>query len=193
MADEMDRRISEFIAVHCRVSVAEGEHLRRTGFERYGTSLRWLQMEMGLDDPLFFLDAVHPENVADFIPENHTLFDTLNSIPIPKAILTNSSTAHAHRVLKYLGVEECFKAVFDLQFNGFEGKPNTGAYERVLLSLGIQAGETMFIDDVPRYLEAFHQLGGSCILVDELNHHPDSAFQRIHGLDELPSLLETTV
>jgi putative hydrolase of the HAD superfamily len=167
LAAEMHERMTGFVAEHLGLPRESAQILRQDGFRRYGTTLRWLQLEAGLAEPDRFLDYVHPENLVDFLPPTPDLRRLLDSLPLPKSILTNAPRSHALRVLRHFGIEDCFGQVFDLQWNRYEGKPQRAAYERPLSALGIGADEAVFIDDVPDYLATFAAMGGNCVLVDE--------------------------
>lgn len=185
MAAEMNRLMSVFVADYLKLPLDEATAVRTAGFKRHGTTLRWLQAERGLADPDLFLEAVHPANVAELLPRRPRLREFLGSFSTPKVVLTNAPRSHAERVLNHLGIADCFDAVFDLQASGYVGKPNASAYERVLASRGARAAGTVFIDDIPEYLQGFARLGGHCILVDESGRHPNERWATVASLFDL--------
>ena len=189
LSDEMDMRMTRFVARHMGMSLEEAGRLRHQGYVKYGTTLRWLIEEAGLDNPMDFLQEVHPAEVGDYIAHEPGLRRLLDSIPLRKAVLTNSPLFHAERVLEHCGIRPCFERVFDLVFNQYKGKPDPSSYLRVLDNLGLEAGEVLFIDDVPRYLEGFRALGGQCLLVDEGGWHLDAGFPAIGHMEDLPGWL----
>jgi putative hydrolase of the HAD superfamily len=196
LADEMHQRMTDFVAKHLGVSFEDALALRQEGFRKHGTTLRWLQREGHLAEPDHFLDYVHPDNLQDFLKPSPNLRTLLESIPLPKAILTNAPHAHALRILRYFDVESCFDQVFDLQWNQYEGKPRRSAYERPLSALGIAANQAVFIDDLPDYLATFVEMGGNCILVDESGRHSINQHggQRpwtvVQSVFDLPSVIQ---
>jgi putative hydrolase of the HAD superfamily len=171
LAAEMHERMTGFVAEHLGLPHEAAQALRQEGFRKHGTTLRWLQLEAGLSEPDSFLDYVHPENLCDLLPPAPDLRRLLDSLALPKSILTNAPRNHALRVLRHYGIEDCFGQVFDLQWNRYEGKPHRSAYERPLSALGLGANEAVFIDDVPDYLATFAAMGGNCVLVDESDAH----------------------
>lgn len=164
---ELGRRINKYAAEYIGISEEEALRLRRTEMKEYGTTMRWLVQRYGLSDLRHYIETVHPENVEDFIAKDAGLKGFLDSLPVPKSILTNSPTSHARRVLRHLEIEECFEHVFDLDYSSFRGKPHRETYESVLEAIGKRAQEVMFVDDVPSYLMGFRRLGGVAVLVDE--------------------------
>jgi len=190
MSAEIERRMSVFVAEFLGVSLEESNGLRQKGYEEFGTTLRWLQVQCGLDDPGVFLLRVHPENVADYISPIQGLKHMLDSIDLPKAVMTNGPMHHARRVLRHLGIEECFGRIYDLSFNDYQGKPYPQAFMKVLGDLDLASNEVLFIDDVPRYLDGFAALGGQCLLVDETGRHKHAPYRRIQSILDLPDYLE---
>ena len=167
LADEMHRRMTSFVAQYLKISLSQAEIIRKAGFTRHGTTMRWLQVEQGMQNPAEFLEYVHPVNLDEFLVPAPELRPFIESIPLPKVILTNAPHNHAQRILKFYGIEDCFGEIFDLEANNYVGKPNRSVYEKCLSVMACPAQEAIFIDDIPAYLETFDMIGGHCILVDE--------------------------
>lgn len=188
---EIERRINGYAARYLGVSEQEADRLRQTEKMAYGTTMRWLSERHGMSDVEDYIEAVHPENVGDFIEKNRGLKALLESIPLPKSILTNSPPIHAHRILRYLDIEDCFEHVFDLAFSSYRGKPHPETYRSALAAIGKRAEEVAFIDDIPGYLSGFKALGGVAVLIDETGskHVDDPEIKVVGDLSELPRLL----
>ncbi|MGB4572275.1 MAG: HAD-IA family hydrolase [Rectinemataceae bacterium] len=189
MEDGVVLRMNDFVASWLGVSHEEGIRLRREGVRRYGTSLEWLIKEKGFKDTEVYLQAVHPEGEEWCIRPDPELGLLLDSIPLPKAILTNAPREHAERVLRKLGISDRFKTIYDLRFNGLVGKPAPDAFLKPLADFGYSVGETLFIDDLPKYARGYSALGGRAVLKDEGDRYADQGFERIRSLAELPALL----
>ena len=193
MGPELTRRMNLYVAEYLGVSVEEAKRLRRSDMRTYGTTMRWLIQRHGLTDINDYIDKIHPEDVTQLVTASAELPRILDSIKIPKSILTNSPAAHAHRVLRHLGVEDRFEHVFDLSYSNYQGKPHKETYEQVLSAIGHPAPEVLFIDDIPDYLRPFDELGGKIVLVDEMGKRSSELEGRpsIRSLAELPALLAT--
>ncbi|GAB1456599.1 hypothetical protein MASR2M48_19070 [Spirochaetota bacterium] len=96
---------------------------------------------------------------------------------------------HAERVLKKLRIADKFLRVFDVRFCGLKGKPSTSAIDAVLDAIGIPAEETLFADDIPRYVSGFVAKGGRGVLIDHFGRHPDSGLPTIKTIYELSAFL----
>ncbi|HEQ71213.1 MAG TPA: pyrimidine 5'-nucleotidase, partial [Spirochaetia bacterium] len=110
---EIARRMTAFVAEFFSCDTTRAETIRREYARRFGTTLGGLLAVGGLQDPELFLERVHPENVADYIPKNAALGKMLAALPYSKAVLTNSPREHAERVLERLEIRSFFPHVFD--------------------------------------------------------------------------------
>jgi putative hydrolase of the HAD superfamily len=184
---EISRRMTAFVAGHLGIAPEQAERARRENFPRYGSTLRWLREEHGMGDPEEFLESCHPADVERYLEPDPLLRDALASVRIPKAILTNSISEHAERVLSRLGIRDLFERVFDLRFSGYRGKPDPSTYRGVLRALGMRAPEVLFVDDSISYLTAFREMGGQALLVSGASQ--GGGLPWIRRLAELPAYL----
>jgi putative hydrolase of the HAD superfamily len=162
---EMNRRINILLCERLSITEEEARALRREYLPVYGTTLHWLQVCHGLKDVQAYMDAVHPEDLSEYIPPNPELRSLLEEVPYGLEILTNGPEAHARRVLKALGINDLFPHIYALEWLGFKGKPYACAYEKVMDHLDEKASDILFFDDKEVNLEAFAGLGGHGILV----------------------------
>ncbi len=189
MERDILRRMTDYVAGFLGISPEEAIILRRERVRNYGTTLEWLMAEEGLTDTEEYLAAIHPRGEEYCIPADPDLEVFLDSIALPKAILTNSPTEHAERILAKLGIAECFSAVYDIRFNHFHGKPHHSAFDRVLSSFGYPASEVFFVDDLRHYVRGFYDMGGYSALLDEHDRYRDFPLPRIHSLYEIADIL----
>ena len=139
--------------------------LRRSYFERYGTTLRGLQIHKQVD-PVDYLAYVHDLPLQDYLTPNPQLHQLLMSLPQRRWIFTNADAAHARRVLETLNLVDCFHGVIDVFAMGFACKPERRAFEKAMQIAGeTDAGCCMLIDDAPRNLAAARSMGFAAILV----------------------------
>lgn len=190
----LDRAIShlmsDFVADYLRITWEEAHLLRKTVAVPFGTTLQWLRLAYGFHDMDAYFEAVHPKNLEDYIPYDPALEATLESISLPKAILTNSPIEHARRVLSRLQVEKYFPRVFDIRYNKFRGKPYSDAYHNVIREIGEDIKHVLFVDDLPHYILPFRNLGGHGLLVDEEGVHINANLPVISKITDLNSYLQ---
>jgi putative hydrolase of the HAD superfamily len=190
MEADIVRRMNQFAATLIGVTVDEAIALRRECMKRYGTTLEWLMAEHGFDDSDGYFEAVHPDGEEEVLEPDADLAPFLDSIGLPKYIFTNGPMEHAIRVLRRLGIGDRFDRIFDVRFNRLKGKPAREAVERVLSAIGLPASDTLFVDDMPRYVQGFADCGGRGILIDHEGRYPGSGLPTIKTIYELPIYIE---
>lgn len=183
------KRINAFVAEYLGVAVDEVVRQRREGVKHYGTTLEWLMKEKGFSDVERYFLFIHPDNEADQLTQDKRLADTLKQMPYKKIILTNSPMEHAIRILQILGIESLFSGIYDIRFNQLVGKPHPDAFFRALDTEGLSVEETVFIDDLPKYVQGYRDLGGRAILKDEGDRFSHLGMERIKTVHELPAIL----
>lgn len=183
------RRMTEYAADYLGIPYEEAVDQRRSRMSAYGTTLEWLMRDHGFSDVEGYFRVVHPEGEEEPLEADPALARILDSIALPKAIFTNGPMEHAERILDRLGIRSAFSAIYDIRFNELRGKPHVSAVHRVCAACGVEAGETLFVDDIPRYVRGFLEAGGQAVLIDECDRHHDSGLTRIHSMIELPSLV----
>lgn len=194
MEEDLIRRIGIFSSKYLGVSAERATQMRREGVVSYGTTLEWLVAEHGLTDVDGYYAFVHPEGEEEGLHPDPALRDFIARLPVPSSILTNAPMEHAKRVLKKLDLEGLFKHIFDIRWNGLEGKPAENAFRRVLDAIGQKPEETLFIDDLPHYLEGYSKIGGACVLVDDQGRYPQAPYPRVRSILEIgPFLVEDSV
>jgi putative hydrolase of the HAD superfamily len=191
MDNDITERMVKYVAEYLSMPLDEAREYRRQRAKNFGTTLEWLTAEEGFTHPEAFFAIVHPEGEEYCIEADPELGRILDSIGLRKAVLTNSPSEHAERVLRKLGVADRFEAIYDIRFNGLKGKPPPDAYTRVCAALGEKIDETLFVDDMPKYVRGFIDLGGQGALIDEGDRFADEGLPRIRSLSELPALVAT--
>jgi putative hydrolase of the HAD superfamily len=189
LEDNVGRRIVAYLASYLRVSPEEAVRQRRENIQIYGTTLEWLVAEKGLTDIEDYYRVIHPEGEADSLSPNPQLRNFLQTLSLPMAILTNSPREHADRVIERLAIGDLFTHIFDIRWNQLKGKPAPEVFYRVLDTLGTKPETTLFIDDMPRYVKGYLEIGGKGLLFDEEDAYPDYPHDRIRTLPELITFL----
>jgi putative hydrolase of the HAD superfamily len=189
MDRDITRRMNEYVAAYLGISLDAAFELRKERARKYSTTLEWLTVEQGFADPEAFFAAVHPEGEEYCLEPDPELARALDAVEIPKAILTNSPSEHARRVLRKLGVADRVSAIYDIRFNSLRGKPWPEAYLRACEASGASVEETLFVDDMPRYVRGFVDLGGRGLIVDEAGRFASELLPRIGSLSELPDFM----
>jgi len=163
---EIGRRIPLYMIERMGFAPDKAERLRRLYFMQYGTSLRGLQIENGVDAE-DYLRFVHDVPVEEYLAPNPALDAMLGRIRLDKVIFTNADAAHARRVMDRLGVTRHFSQVIDIHAVGYHCKPDPEAYRRVLDILDVPGAACVMVEDSVRNLKPARDLFGmATVIVD---------------------------
>lgn len=163
---------------------AERERL----FHTHGTTMRGLVAEYHIEE-VDFLEYVHDIEIEQYLSQNITMRNILESYPQRKVIFTNADTGHANRVLNTLGVKDLFDQIIDIRSITPWCKPQVEAFTKAMELAGINNPKNcVMIDDALRNLVTAHDLGLYTIHVgeQEIINPVDAAIMTI---EELPSVL----
>jgi putative hydrolase of the HAD superfamily len=160
---QVDERIRDYIAGFLKVSRDEAFRVQKDYYRRYGTSMRGLMEEHGLE-PDEFLEIVHQIDHSAIEP-NPALGDAIAKLPGRKLILTNGTRNHADAVMRRLQIDRHFEDIFDIRAAELEPKPRPQVYDRFLARHSVDPGRAAMFEDLARNLEAPHALGMTTVLV----------------------------
>ncbi len=160
---QVDERIRDYIASYLEVTREEAFRLQKDYYKRYGTSMRGLMTEHGME-PDDFLDYVHQIDHSPLEP-NAALGVAIEGLAGRKLILTNGTRRHADAVLARLELDRHFEDVFDIVAAELEPKPSPQTYDRFLKLLDVDAGKAAMFEDLARNLAVPHALGMTTVLV----------------------------
>ncbi|MCM5558120.1 pyrimidine 5'-nucleotidase [Pleomorphomonas sp. JP5] len=158
--------ISRIRAYTARVTGASGEDavaLQKSYAARYGTTLRGLMEEHGVD-PVAFLADVHAVDRSALAPDAG-LSDALSRLPGRKFILTSGTHAHVGETLRRLAIADRFDGVFDIVDAGYLPKPAEATYAAFFDRFGVEPATAAMFEDSPRNLAVPRALGMRTVLV----------------------------
>jgi putative hydrolase of the HAD superfamily len=160
---QVDERIRLYIERLLDLSKEDAFRLQKDYYKRYGTTLRGLMLEHGLQ-PDDFLDFVHEIDHSPLEP-NPQLGAAIEQLPGRKLILTNGTRKHADAVMQRLAIHQHFEDVFDIVAAELEPKPSPQVYDRFLARHGVDPRKAAMFEDLARNLAAPHALGMTTVLV----------------------------
>lgn len=185
--DSIGNRMNIFLQEQLNISDEKVTSLRRLYYENYGTTLRGLQINHGID-PDHFLTFVHDLPIEEMIQPDPELRALLLDLPLGKYIFTNSNIEHAERVLRSLELENCFDKIIDIRAMDYQCKPNLEAYQIALNNTAeSDPSNCIFLDDTPRNLRPAFELGFFTILVGTNKPSPVAyhSLMRPHDLQKI--------
>lgn len=178
-------RMSEFMRERLDIPSQEIPKLRQSYFEKYGTTLRGLQIHYHIN-PEDYLSYVHDLPLKSYLKPDPLLRSLLLSLPQNKWIFTNADAQHAKGVIEVLDVSDCFMGIVDVRAINYHCKPEIEAYRRAMDFAGeIEPHNCVLFDDSPRNLAPARDLGFFTILVGT-NQPNKAAHKTILNLIDMP-------
>ncbi|WP_370675757.1 pyrimidine 5'-nucleotidase [Pleomorphomonas sp. PLEO] len=156
-------RIRAYTARVTGVTAEDALALQRNYAARYGTTLRGLMEEHGVD-PEDFLVEVHAVDRSVLTP-NPALAAALSRLPGRKFILTSGTHAHAGETLSRLGLDDRFDGMFDIVDADYLPKPAEATYAAFLARFSVEPTAAAMFEDTPRNLVVPRALGMRTVLV----------------------------
>jgi putative hydrolase of the HAD superfamily len=153
---QVDERITLYLMGHFEMDGLSARALQKHYYHRYGTTLRGLMEEEGID-AAHFLDFAHDIDHSA-IELNPLLGSAIERLPGRKLILTNGSR-------KQLGIFDHFEDVFDIEAAGFTPKPDRRAYDLFLDKHAVEPARAAMFEDIAKNLVVPHDLGMTTCLV----------------------------
>ncbi|TCT05612.1 pyrimidine 5'-nucleotidase [Aquabacter spiritensis] len=160
---QLDARMRDYVARLLGITPDEAFLVQKDYYRRYGTSLRGLMIEHGVD-PAPFLEHVHQLDLSG-LDASPRLAAAIELLPGTKLVYTNGSERHATNVLEKLGLGGHFAAIHDIVAAEFHPKPTEEAYQRFLRAHGVAPARAAMFEDLARNLEVPHRLGMATVLV----------------------------
>jgi putative hydrolase of the HAD superfamily len=165
---QMNRRMTGFIATLLDLDEAGAFKVQKDYFHRYGTTMRGLMTEHGVD-PHVFMDYVHDLDHSVIVPAPD-LDAALAALEGRKVVFTNGSHSHAEKVLERLGIARHFEGIFDIEAGLFVPKPAPETYQSMLGRFALDARVSAMVEDSARNLVPADAIGMTTVLVRDLEH-----------------------
>ena len=162
-------RINAFMIDAVGLPEAEAKVLQRQFLTEHGTTLAGLMANYAIDADQF-LREVH-DVPLDSVEPNPALEGMLKRLPGRKFVLTNGARFHAARVLKHIGIADCFDGVFAIEDMDLTPKPAPATFRRFLDRFGIDPHRAIFFEDTPRNLAPAKAIGMTTVLIGDGHGH----------------------
>jgi len=169
------------------VDRARADHLRKTYWAQYGTTLAGLMREHNVDPGPYLVD-VHDISL-DHLQPDADLAAHISALPGRCIVYTNGTAPYAERVLAARGLSGRFDAIYGVEHANFLPKPERAAFEAVFALDGMDPARAAMFEDDQRNLAAPHYMGMRTVHVApdphraaHIHHHTDDLTHFLAGL-----------
>lgn len=160
---QVDAKMGEFVAELLDLEREAAHKLQKDYYRRYGTTLRGLMVEHGIN-PDGFLEFVHDIDHSRILPD-HALSEAIRALPGRHFVMTNGTVDHAAKILARLGIDDHFEDIFDIVAADLIPKPAEETYTRFWQKHGIAPQRAAMFEDLSRNLEVPARHGMRTVLV----------------------------
>lgn len=161
--DQIETRMAAFVARELGLSQSDANALRRDYWSTYGTTLKGLMINHGVD-PTAFLNEVHDISMAALVPDPQ-LASHIDALPGRKLVFTNGDRAYARKVLAARGLSDVLVEIYGVEEVRYIPKPEAAAYDHFLEQTQLDPATSAMFEDDPRNLHVPHERGMRTILV----------------------------
>ncbi len=185
----MHVQINEYLKRHFGVDDAGADSMRQSFWARYGTTMNGLMRHHGTD-PRHFLRETHvfPE-LADMLVRENALKHALARLGGAKLVFSNAPRHYVEEVLRALGLERFFDAVYTIEDARFRGKPALHGFHLLLRNHRLDPHRCAFVDDVLENLRSARRLGMSTVWVSREARRVPFVDLRVSSVTQLPRLV----
>lgn len=193
----MQELIDSYFVRHLALPASDARALHARYYKDYGLAISGLVKHHTID-PLAYNrevdDALPLDDVIKPDPQLRTLLDDMDRSKVKMWLFTNAHITHARRVVRLLGVEDCFEGVTycDYAAKVLLAKPHKEMFEKAEREAGAsKSGECYFVDDSALNCRHADERGWTVVhKLEKEDPAPESKAGRyqIHDLEELRSI-----
>ena len=172
---EVGARMTDFVAGHLKIPRDEADKIRRHFFRTYGTTLRGMMTEHGIE-PDYFLKHVHDIDLTK-VPQCDITKEYLAHLPGKRLVFTNAPRGFAEAMTTQLGIRQYFDDIFAIEDAAYWPKPHLDTYHVFLKKHGVEPKRACMFEDMEVNLRPAHDLGmttvwfhGKNVKPEDLNH-----------------------
>jgi putative hydrolase of the HAD superfamily len=167
VTEALEEKMNAYVAEIAQLDTLDAAKMRQGYFERYGTTLRGLQLHHAVNTEAY-LARVHDIQIEALVTRNQLLCDLMQPILNQSTVFTNSPREHAIRVLTALGFQDQQWSIVDIRATDFQPKPQLAAYEAALRAAHAEPASSVLLEDTLVNLKTAKAIGMQTVYI-----HPD--------------------
>ena len=184
----MNRAMTQYIMDEINLDETAAHALRKHYWRVYGATLKGLMRHHGVD-AYHFLKQTHAlMDLPNMVIQVKRLKSLIKSLPGRKCVFTNAPREYAIRVLKIMGIADCFDLVFSVESTQFHAKPSIRGFQLLLKTLKANPKDCIMLEDNLPALMTAKRLGMRTIWVAKKLQKPNFVDFRISSVLALTHL-----
>ncbi len=184
----MNRAMTKYIMDALTLDETEAHSLRQHYWRVYGATLKGLMRHHGVNARHFLQETHRFMDLPDMVIQVKRLRSLIKSLPGRKCVFTNAPKNYAERVLKLMGIADCFEMVFSVESTKFHAKPSLRGFQMLLKTLKTNPKHCVMLEDNLPALMTAKRLGMQTIWVTKKLQKPNFVDFRINSVLALTHL-----
>ena len=185
----MHGQIEAFLMREFNLDQAGAAAKRETLWRRYGTTLDGLQRLHGTDPRRFLAETHNFPELPDLVVHENAVHHALDRLGGRKILFSNAPRHYVRQVLRAIGLERHFDAVYAIEDARYRGKPALRGFHVLLRNHDLDPHRCAFIDDALENLRTAARLGMATVWVSPAKRRVPFVDLRVASVTELPRLV----
>jgi len=161
----MHLQIGEYLKRHFGVDDAGADAMRRAFWARYGTTLKGLMRHYGTDPRRYLRETHQFPELGDMLVHENAVRHALERLGGRKLVFSNAPRHYVEEVLRGIGLERYFDAVYSIESTRFRPKPAFQGFRVLLRNHNLDPHRCALVDDALENLRTAKRLGMATVWV----------------------------
>ena len=182
---QINRAMTDYIERHLAVDRAEAHALRERYWRHYGATMTGLVKHHGVAASHFLLETHRLQELDRMLVFDRRIARLLRSLPGRRVLFSNGPRDYAIQILAAMRLLEVFERVFAIEDMGYQPKPGTGAFRRLLGQLRLDPRQCILVEDSAANLRPAKRLGMRTVWISPSLRKPPHVDLRLASVTEL--------
>ena len=161
----MHEQMNAYLKRTFRVDEEGANAMRRLFWQRYGTTLKGLMRHYGTDPRRFLWETHQFPELGDMLVHENTVRHALARLGGRKLVFSNAPRHYVEAVLRGIGLQRAFEAVYTIESTRFRPKPAFQGFQVLLRNHDLAPQRCALVDDSLENLRTAKRLGMSTVWV----------------------------
>ena len=182
---QINRAMTEYIERHLAVDRAAAHALRERYWRHYGATMTGLVKHHGITARHFLHETHRLGDLHRLLAYDRRIGRLLRCLPGRRVVFSNGPRDYAIQVLAAMRLLDVFERVFAIEDMGYQPKPGTAAFRRLLGQLRLAPRQCILVEDSEANLRPAKRLGMRTVWISRALRKPPHVDLRLASVSEL--------
>ncbi len=181
----INRQMTAFIERHLSIGSTEAHALRERYWRHYGATMTGLALHHGVAPATFLRETHQLEGLERMLRYEPQLARLLRRLPGRRVVFSNGPRRYALQVLAAMRLLDSFDLVFAIEDMGYQPKPGSAAFRRLLGRLRANPRHCILVEDSQANLRPAKRLGMRTVWISRSLRKPPHVDLRLASVGAL--------